>query len=137
MEHVRAVHVVLLLHLIRGDDDFQMTFDTRWTYAFVDSIGDGGSGARGDIGLPTALNASGKSVLDVVSGLDPSEVGSRDLRPALSFACSAKIPPLILRPKLHEFEITHRVTRLIRIAQIMLSYTCLLDVFQQRQYVIP
>ena len=51
-----------------------MTFDTRWTCAFVDSIGDGGSSAKCKSGLPTTLDATGKSVLDVVSDLDPSQV---------------------------------------------------------------
>lgn len=54
----------------------------------MDSVGDGGSwgGVRGsgggdDIvvggvgrGLPSAVDAAGKSVLEVVLGLDPSEV---------------------------------------------------------------
>lgn len=76
----RGIHVVLLLHLVRGDDDFRMTFDTRWVNTFVDSVGDGGGGtgsggglSAGD-GLPTALDATGKSFLDVISGLNPSEV---------------------------------------------------------------
>ena len=69
--HTRAVNVILLLHLIRGDDEFQLTFDTRWTCAFVDSIGDGASSAKRQSGL---LDATGKSVLDVASDLDPSQV---------------------------------------------------------------
>ena len=51
-----------------------MIFDTRWACAFVDSIGDGASSAKRQSGLPTALDATGKSVLDVVSDLDPSQV---------------------------------------------------------------
>lgn len=45
---------------------------------FVDSVGDGFGGGRiGDSdlgGLPSAVDAAGKSVLQVARGLDPSEV---------------------------------------------------------------
>ena len=75
--------MVLLLHLVRGDDAFNMAFDTRWRCAFVDSVGDGDARTSQDGGLPTAIDAAGRSVLDIVRGLDPSEViqrGKRDGR---------------------------------------------------------
>lgn len=89
----RTAHVLLLLHLIRGADDFHVTFDSRWECVFVDSVGDGsswnginGSGlpVDGDVDthskelvkdqMPSAVDAAGKSILEVVLGLDPSEV---------------------------------------------------------------
>lgn len=83
----RGTHVVLLLHLIRGDDTFNLAFDTRWRSAFVDSVGDGSGGVGRDAGLPTAVDAAGKSVLEVALGLDPSQVHERENRVSLYRDC--------------------------------------------------
>lgn len=89
-----AAHVLLLLHLIRGADNFCVSFDTRWECAFVDSVGDGagwGESGQGKVssrecgqesvihavdhdGMPSAVQAAGKTILDVVRGLNPAQV---------------------------------------------------------------
>lgn len=95
--------MLLLLHLVRGAYDFSMSFDKHWMCAFVDSVGDGGgwgedggdSNHRGNddhvdhdhsghiaaanrnasaAGMPSAIDAAGKTMLEVVRNLKPSEV---------------------------------------------------------------
>lgn len=55
-----------------------MTFDTRWTCAFVDSVWGGGIVTRGKVSLPTVVDATG-NMLDIVYGLkNPTQASKNE-----------------------------------------------------------
>ena len=77
-----GVHVVLLVHLARGDESgadsrFCVDFDTRWNYAFVDSLTTAS-------GLPDIESMIGKSAVEIFELFDPKKLLSSSFRSALS-----------------------------------------------------
>lgn len=78
----RGIHVIMLIHLCRGDDaggegKYCVDFDTRWNYAFVDSI----STAPG---LPDIESMMGKSAVEIFDLFDAKDILSLAFRPSLS-----------------------------------------------------
>lgn len=77
------VNVIILLHLprgeVEGDCRYCVDFDTRWHFAFVDSIFSAES-----MGLPDVETMIGKSMLDVLSGLDTKKLLLKSFRSSLS-----------------------------------------------------
>lgn len=79
----KGIHVILLLHLPRGEtaseSTYSIDFDTRWRIAFVDSV------SSADVnGLPTAEAMIGRSIIDVFQELDAKKVIARTFRSSLS-----------------------------------------------------
>jgi len=76
----KGVHVIILIHAPRSSDSmYCVSFDTRWNYCFVDAIE-----PPFNAGLPDVENLIGKSMQEVVAGLDFKKVCQKILRPALS-----------------------------------------------------
>lgn len=76
----RGIHVVMLLHLPRGvANKWCASFDLRWRLAFVDDVR-----AANATGLPPVEHMVGKSMSDVVAGLEMKKVLALSFRPALA-----------------------------------------------------
>lgn len=73
--------MALLIHLPRGADgsNFNVSFDSRWRYAFVDSIASSDS-----LGLPDVESMIGRTMKEVIASLDLGLVLVRAFRMALS-----------------------------------------------------
>ena len=79
----KNVHVLLLIHLPRGNDEgdgkYLVDFDTRWKFAFVDSIE-----AANTLGLPDIEGMIGKTMKEIVLSLDIPKVLQKSFRQSLS-----------------------------------------------------
>jgi hypothetical protein len=79
----QGIHVVLLLHLPRGeaegDQRYCVDFDTRWSFAFVDSIV-----AADSIGLPDVELMIGKNLIDVMGCVDMKKALIKSFRTSLA-----------------------------------------------------
>jgi hypothetical protein len=77
------IHVILLIHLPRGETSsestFNIDFDTRWAVAFLDSIQ-----AAETSGLPDAASMIGRSLSDIFMSLDAKKVLAKTFRFSLS-----------------------------------------------------
>jgi MoxR-like ATPase len=77
---VPTLDVILLVHLPRAVDcNFCIDFDTRWNYAFVDSIV-----PASDQGLLDVEEMMGRTMTDIVNGIDLSMVLAANFRFAVA-----------------------------------------------------
>lgn len=99
------LHVVMLIHLPRGSDDgdarYSVDFDTRWHYAFVDSVLPADAA-----GLPDVESMIGRSMKDVVLGLDLKKVLVKSFRHSLS--------RLVYRYERTNEDVRHQIESILR-----------------------
>jgi RZ type zinc finger domain/AAA domain (dynein-related subfamily) len=75
----RGVHVVMLIHLPRGDIAYNFDFDKRWNYAFIDS-----TMPAHVTGLPDIQSMLGHSLEDIMGNLDMRQMLLRTFRAAMT-----------------------------------------------------